>query len=381
MSRPVKIVLLIFLTIGAIAVGLRVMLGGGEVLEDRSTAPSMSIDAVEKVADLDYPPGNIAVSADGRIFVTLHPDGRPPMQVVELVDGKPVAFPDDAFQRESDGIPYFQSILAVRIDAQGRLWTLDFARFGRGQPRLLAFDIASRKLVHQYDFPSDIAGFGSMLNDFNVDAAGRYIYIAETSPVFQSPAILVYDTQEKKSRRLLERHASVLAEKLFIQVGERRMMLPGNFLPLRIAVDSIALSRDGQWLYYGSVSGSRMYRVRTSDLLDETLSEEELEKRVEAFADKTLSDGLTSDDAGAIYLSDMEHSAVHRLSADGKLQTLVADPKLRWPDGFSFGPGGWLYMTCSALQDVLFRPDDDVRRHAPYQVWRFQPGATAAPGQ
>jgi sugar lactone lactonase YvrE len=381
MSRPAKIVLLVFLTLACIAIGLRVMLGGGEVLEDRSTAPAMSIDAVEKVADLDYPPGNIAVSADGRIFLTLHPDGRPPMQVVELVDGKPVAFPDDAFQREAEGIPFFQSVLAVRIDAQGRLWTLDFAHFGRGQPRLLAFDIATRKLVHQYDFPSEVAGFGSMLNDFNVDAAARYIYIAETSPVFQNPAIVVYDTQQKKSRRLLERHASVLAEKLYVQVGQRRMMLPGNLLPLRIAVDSIALSRDGQWLYYGAVSGSRMYRVRTSDLLDESLADEQLEQRVEAFADKTLSDGITSDDAGAIYLSDMEHSAVHRLSADGQLQTLVADPKLRWPDGFSFGPDGWLYMTCSALQDVLFRPHDDVRRHAPYQVWRLRPGATAAPGQ
>jgi hypothetical protein len=381
MSRPAKIVLLLFLTAACIVIGLRVMLGGGEVLEDRSTVPSMSIDAVEKVADLDYPPGNIAVSADGRIFLTLHPDGRPPMQVVELVDGKPVAFPDDAFQHETSGIPWFQSILAVRIDGYGRLWTLDFARFGRGQPRLLAFDIASRKLVHQYDFPSDIAGFGSMLNDFQIDTAGRYIYIAETSPVFQKPAILVYDTKEKKSRRLLERHASVMAEKLYVEVGERRMMLPGGFLPLRIAVDSIALSRFGQWLYYGAVSGSRMYRVRTADLLDEKLSAEELEKRVEAFADKSLSDGLTSDDAENIYLSDMEHSAVHRLSPDGRLQTLVADPKLRWPDGFSFGPEGWLYFTCSALQDVLFRSEDDVREHAPYQVWRFKPGATAAPGQ
>ncbi len=381
MSRPAKIVFLIVLTLACIVLGLHVMLGGGEVLEDRSTPPSMSPDAVEKVADLDYPPGNIAVSADGRIFFTLHPDGRPPVQVVELVNGKPVAFPDEAFQRETPGIPYFQSILAVRIDSKGRLWTLDFADFGRGTPRLLAFDIATRKLVHQYDFPSDIAGFASMLNDFQVDTAGRYIYIAETSPVFQSPAILVYDTEKKTSRRLLERHASVLAEKLYVEAGGRRMMLPGGFLPLRIAVDSIALSRDGQWLYYGAVSGSRMYRVRTSDLLDESLAAGDLEKRVEVFADKTLSDGLTSDDSGALYLSDMEHSAIHRLSADGKLETLVSDPKLRWPDGFSFGPDGWLYVTCSALQDVLFRSEDEVRAHAPYQVWRLRPGATAAPGQ
>src|SRR6187399_2297673 len=122
-------------------------LGGGTMIPDRSTTPTMRFDIVEKVADLDFPPGNIAVSADGRVFFTLHPDGHPPRQVVELVGGKPVAFPNEEFQHEHDGIPYFQSILAVRIDRQGRLWVLDFARFGRGTPRIVAFDIRTRELV------------------------------------------------------------------------------------------------------------------------------------------------------------------------------------------------------------------------------------------
>ena len=380
MKRSIRVLLFGLVTLACIAIGLRLSLGGGQRLADRSTPPVMTFDTVEKVADLDFPPGNIAVAADGRIFVTLHPDGRPPRQVVELVDGRPVPFPDEEFQHESDRVPWFQSVLALRIDRQGRLWTLDFARFGRGTPRILAFDIAGRRLVHEYAFPGSVAGLGSMLNDFQVDAAGRYIFIAETSPVLQQPAIIVYDTTTRTSRRVLDGHPSVLAEKLYIEVGERRMMLPGGILPLRIAVDSIALSRDGAWLYYGAVNASRLYRVRTADLVDGSLEAAELEARVEAFADKTLTDGLTSDDAGNLYLSDMEHSAIHRLAPDGSLETLLADERLRWPDGFSFGPDGYLYVTCSALQDVLFRSDEDVRRHSPYQVWRFRPGASAAPG-
>ncbi|HXC49858.1 MAG TPA: L-dopachrome tautomerase-related protein [Candidatus Limnocylindrales bacterium] len=357
------------------------MLGGGHALPDRSTTPTMRFDVVEKVADLDYPPGNIAVSADGRVFFTLHPDGHPPRQVVELVHGKPVAFPNEEFQHESPGIPWFQSILSMRIDRQGRLWTLDFARFGRGTPRIVAFDIATRKVVHEYDFPSDVAGLGSMLNDFQVDPSGRYIYIAETSPVLQRPALIVYDTESRTSRRLLDGHESVQAEPLIIQAGARRMLLPGGILPLRIAVDSIALSRDGAWLYYGAVTGSRMYRIRASDLLDSTLDAGTLASRVEVFADKTLSDGLTTDDAGNVYLGDMEHSAIHRLHPDGRLETLLIDAHLRWPDGFSFGPDGYLYVTCSALQQVLFRPDTEIRAGAPYQIWRFRPGPAAASGQ
>lgn len=380
MKRFLRALLLVLLVAAAIVGALVLFLGGGRVLEDRSTAPAMSFGVVEKVADLDYPPGNIAVSAAGRVFFTLHPDGRPPRQVVELADGKPVPFPDEEFQHQSDRVPYFQSILAVRIDRQNRLWVLDFARFGRGTPRILAFDIDTRRLVHQYDFPSSVAGLTSMLNDFQVDAEGRYVFIAETSPVLQRPAIIVYDSAGRTSRRVLEGHASVQAEKLITKVGDRRMMLPGGLLPLRIAVDSIALSRDGAWLYYGAVSGSRLYRARAADLVDATLSPPALAARVETFADKPQTDGLTTDDEGNVYLSDMEHSAIHRLSPDGKLTTLLSDQRLRWPDGFSFGPGGYLYVTCSALQDVLFRSDEDVRRHAPYQIWRLRPGPAATPG-
>src|SRR5206468_3526420 len=127
---------------------------GGVRLEDRTTAPALPASVLEVVADLDYPPGNIAVSPTGRVFFTLHPSGDPPIKLVELVGGKPVPYPDEASQQTR-----FDSPLAVRIDRQGRLWTLDFARYGRGQPRLLAFDLASNTVVHQYDFPSSVAGF------------------------------------------------------------------------------------------------------------------------------------------------------------------------------------------------------------------------------
>src|SRR5213083_1224992 len=100
---------------------------GGVRLEDRTTAPALPVSALEVVADLDYPPGNIAVSSTGRVFFTLHPNGDPPIKLVELVGGKPVPYPDEASQTTR-----FDSPLAVRIDRQGRLWTLDFAATGAG---------------------------------------------------------------------------------------------------------------------------------------------------------------------------------------------------------------------------------------------------------
>jgi len=63
------------------------------------------------------------------------------------------------------------------------------------------------------------------------------------------------------------------------------------------------------------------------------------------------------------------------------VETLVKDPRLRWPDGFSFGPEGWLYVTCSSLQHVLFLDPAVMRTNAPYQVFRFKPGTHAVAGQ
>ena len=161
---------------------------------------------------------------------------------------------------------------------------------------------------------------------------------------------------------------------------ERAIKILG-LIPIRIGVDSITLDTRGEWLYYGAVTGDRLYRVRTRDLNDETLSSDALAARVEDFAAKTLSDGLTMDVQDNIYLSDMEHSAIVRLGQDRRLTTLVKDPRLRWPDGFSFGPGAWLYVTCSSLQNVLFVGSGEVRAHAPYQIFRFQPGVPGVPGR
>ncbi len=347
---------------------------GGVRLEDRTTAPVLPAAALEVVADLDYPPGNIAVSRTGRVFFSFHPGGDPPIAVAELVGGKPIPYPDQASQAR------YQSVLALRIDGQGRLWALDYAHYGWGQPRLLAFELDSGALVHEYDFPSEVAGLLSMVNDFQVDPAGEKIYIAESNPIRQKPALIVYDIASQTSRRLLERHSSVRAKDYVLETPERRMLVFGIF-PLRIGVDSIALDKRGEWLYYGPVSGDRLHRIATRDLNDTALDDDALGVRVENFGPKPLSDGLSMDVEDNVYLTDPEHGAILALGPDRSLRTLVKDPRLRWPDGLSFGPDGWLYVTCSALQHVLFVRTAHMRAHAPYQIFRFKPGPAGVPGQ
>ena len=373
--RALRVFFALLLAVLALAfAGLRARYGGGENFPDRSGAPTLGADALEVVANLDFPPGNVAVSPSGRVFATFHPEAGPPTAVFELRDGAPVAYPPGGLP---GGLTY-ESALSLRVDRKNRLWVLDYGRYGLGQPRLLAFDLATDALVYRHDFPSKVALVGSMLNDFQIAPDGRHVYIADASLFVQIPAIVDYDVGQQRARRLLQGHESVLPEKFVPIVHGARMEFYGVFA-IRPGVDSIALDDAGEWLYYAPVTSRSLWRVRTADLDDESLARETLESRVERFADKTMSDGIAIDSAGTLFLTDPEHSAILALGQDRALRTLVKDERLRWPDGLSLGPDGWLYVTCSALDRVILRGADEIRANAPYQIFRFKPGAGAGP--
>ena len=364
---------LVFALAALVLAGVRARYGGGAEFPDRSGVPVLGADALELVAELPHPPGNITVSASGRVFATFHPEGSPPISVFEIVDGNPVAYPPGGLP----GDLAYQTVLSIRADRRNRLWVLDYGRYGFGTARLLAFDLATGALVHRHDFPGKIALLGSMLNDFQVSPDGKHVYIADASLFAQIPALVVYDVPTQKSRRLLERHESVLAENYAPVVQGTRMEFFGLFT-VRPGVDSIALDDAGEWLYFAPVTSNHMYRVRTADLHDPRLPWRELATRVEEFAEKTMSDGIAIDAAGTLYLSDLEHSAVVALGQDRALRTLVKDERLRWPDGFAFGPDGSLYVTCSALHQVILKSAAEIAARAPYQIWRLRFDATTS---
>ena len=316
-----KFLLIVLLLVVALPLGIKLRYGGGEPFPAMSITPTMDRGVLEVVADLPAPPGNIAVTSEGRVFFTYHPEGRPTIKVAEWVNGKALPWPSIEFQTGEGEARYFQNVLSIRIDQKGRLWALDNAHHGVGQPRLLAFDIETGVVVHQFDFDSDIVPLGSHLNDFQVSNDGGYIFIADASIMAKKPALIVYDVGARVARRVLESHQSVLAEPYIPVVQGRKMEVFGLF-SIRPGVDSIALDRQNEWLYFAAVTATKMYRARVEDLLNTTLPEADLAARVEAWASKPETDGITTDDAGHVYLTDPGHDAIHRLKPeDGSLET------------------------------------------------------------
>lgn len=369
-----RLLLVVAGLIGVIFFAIWLRYGGGKDFPDRTTAPEMKVDALEVVAQLDRPPGNIAVAPNGRVFFTFHPEAKSVLNVAELIDGKPVAYPPFL----PDGVK-FQSVLSLRVDQQNRLWLLDNAQHGIGTPRILAVDLATNQVVHRHDFDPAIAGIGSHLNDFQVRADGRMIYIAEASIFAKNPALIIYDVEKQTARRVLEGHDAVVADNFVPVVQGRKMQILGVFA-IRPGVDSIALDRSGEWLYFAPVTDDKLWRIRRELLDDWTLDSATLAGAVHTYFPKTVSDGITTDNAGNIYLSDADNSAIVLLTPEGKLRTLLKHDELRWPDGFSFGPDGWLYVTCSALHQVIMRGEKAISKRRPYQIFRFRPGQEAVAG-
>lgn len=349
--------------------------GGGEPYPDLSGTPMFAEDALEVVVTSPEPIGNHAVSADGRVFYTIHPESRPAgAKLLEWVDGAPKPFPSDEAQS------LFETPLGVVVDRQNRLWLIDHGNHATGVARLFAFDLNTGALVHDHVFDSSVAQLGSVLQDLQVDSTGKHVFIADVSFWRKNPGLVVYDVEASRARRVLDSDPSVSAQDWLIRNPTKDMVFFG-VVALKPGVDGIAIDRNDEWVYYGAMTHDTMYRIKVADLLDDSLSQGALAARVEAVGQKPLNDGLSTDNAGNLLITDVEHNAVIRMKPDGELTTLVRDNRIRWADALSYGPDGWLYVADSAIPDQMLQTKAHIEANAPYHIFRFKPDIDGVPGQ
>lgn len=351
------------------AIVLRVRYGGGDSYPDLSTQPLVDESRIEVALDYPEPIGNVAVNREGRIFFTVHPESRPEgNKLLEWVAGAAVPYPNGTVQPH-----LFDSVLGLYVDARDWLWTIDHGSHGFATPRLLAFDLLSGNIVHDYEFRPETAPAGSMLQDLRVTADGETVFVADASVWRKKPALVVYDVATRSARRVLESHPSVRAQNYLVRTRNRDMSFLGGLVNLKAGVDGIALDANDEWLYYAAINHGGLFRVRVRDLTDETLPARQLESRIERISDKPLSDGLAAAPDGRIYITDVEHGAVTVTGPGKDLETVIRSPRIRWADGLSLGPDGWLYLADSALPDVILKTKGHIEARGPYYVFRFDP--------
>lgn len=357
---------------------MRALYGGGRPYPDVGTPPALPADRLEVLAEIPWPAGNITSSPGGRVFFNFHPFAETwrftDATMFELVDGAPRPWPSQALQ------PELRGVLGMTVDRQDRLWMIAPAGLESRPTRLLGFDLATDTLVVDHAITDVAAPFAQ---DLRVAPDGATIYLADTGVLrFTEPALLVFDVASKTTRRVLSGHPSVTPQDWVIHTRNGPKTgahtLAYGLVTFAVGVDGLAVSHDGEWLYYATMSHDTAYRVRTRDLRDASLTDDALAGRIERVGAKPLSDGVELDAANNLYLTDIEHGGVDRLGPDGVLTTMVRSDEIVWSDGIHITAAGAVLFTDSELPayvDPLTRSParERIEAAAPHRIYRFTP--------
>ncbi len=322
------------------------------------------------------PPGNIAIGPDGRMFISLHQFYGPEARVVEVhEDGSTTPYPnaDWAHAPGSDGVG-LNGVLGLNVDRRGVLWLLDVSG-PEHAGRLIGWDTGAERLDRVIYLAPPVIGDDAFLNDLAVDLTHDAVFITDTASP-ETSALIVVDLATGQARRVLEGSAFTRPEDIDMAIDDRIITLGGA--PARVGVNPITIDPANQWLYFGPMSGTAIYRVRTTDLLDETLSPDELERRVERYGDKPISDGSTVDGGGNVYITAVTHDAIGVVRPGGSYEVLFQRDDLSWPDGFAYGPDDKIYVTVNELHRSPPLNDGTDGSQGEFKIVRFDalvPGA------
>ncbi|MEM8718036.1 MAG: L-dopachrome tautomerase-related protein [Cyanobacteria bacterium P01_G01_bin.39] len=330
---------------------------------------------------IEHPTGNIAVTPEGRIIMSQHQFYGAPLRVVEVLeDGSVTPFPNQAWSSEpNDQGVGLNTVLGLQADQDGIVWMLDRSD-GSGQPgKIVGWDTDNDELYQVIYLPQPIIRDSPFLNDLAVDLEHNAIYVTDTASGDDS-ALIVVDLNTGFSRRVLEGDISTRPEDIPMIIDERVINLLGK--PARIGANPITIDPDNEWVYYAPMSATSLYRIATEDLLNESLSTQELSNRVERYGDKPICDGITVDDAGNVYISSITENAIGVVDETGTYQILYQDNQLlSWADGMSFGSDNYIYATVNQLQNSppLNNGENDFK--PPFYIVRFPALASGESGR
>ncbi len=355
-------------------------LGSAPMASAQAQAEAAQPELTE-VARFDHQVTGVTVSADGRIFVNFPRWTEDvDISVAELVDGKRQPYPNAEWNgwsnlesAEVSAEDHFVNVQSVVADGDGSLWVLDPAAPATGfivenGPKLVQIDLASDDVVRVIAFGPDVAPQGSYLNDVRFSPDGGHAYITDSGP---ADALIVVDLETGEGRRVLEDHFSVVVDPdVTVTHAGEPVRRPDN-RAAAFAADSIALSQDGETLFWKPLTGTTLYSIAIDVLDDPSRSVDEVAAAVLDRGEVGVTDGLWMDGAGRIYLSNVEDDAVRRW-ADGEVSLVLQDDRLRWPDTFSEGPDGAIYVTTSRIMDMPWYKPENPRIVAT-TLWSFEP--------
>jgi len=224
------------------------------------------------------------------------------------------------------------------------MWIIDVGRLyiatptpdNSSPPKIIIYDLNANQTVKSYAFPNEVAPYNSsFLNDIVVDVDRNWAYISDANG---PGGIIAYDFTRNLSRRFSGVSTRINPSLAFIidsvNYGTQNFTTPS---------DGIALTPDGNELYYCALHSLDLFVVPTSALMNFSLTWQQISQEVVKVIEKdSPSDGLAMTSNGDLIYGGLTTSAVYRINRISSMQPPVSaeaysnSVTMQWVDTFAF---------------------------------------------